>query len=158
MKYYLLDEEKLRTILENKLVLNEASEEYDDNISRPIYSIKLKNVNYRFLGDYAELSPLSLYEAIPSLSSKSSKENPHALTTEGFIEWKNFTKILSDRGSKPLPLENYLIRYGQFCSSYICIGATPSQNAIKIRPENIRLNQHLIDSYSIEEKEDELII
>ncbi len=152
MKYYLLDEEKIRRYLETKIVNNEVQTKVD-NILGQIVSFKLKNVTYEILSQSSVAPSLSLYKAIPS------EDNPYALTTEGFVEWKNHTKQLSAKKTKIIPLERFFLDYAQFCSSYICIGTTPPKDVINIRPEKIKFYEigQSIEG-SVEEKEDKLIM
>ncbi len=130
MKYYLIDENKVREYFENVLVYRNIHKTTAGN-----FIITINDVNYEIDND-----SLILSKAYPL------SENARALTTEGLIEWKKSTiKIYkyangtSTYSSKIYNFSAMSIIDNNFCSSFICIGKIPPENRLKFTAKDIKV-------------------
>ncbi len=139
MEYYLLDDMKIRQILENYI----ATDIVRISVSGYI-NIGIKKVWYEIDSD-----TLKIVEVAPA------SENSYALTTKGYVKWQNpsrSTEIVKSRKTTSVIVisNKYDISSADkpimemFCSGYICIGSLPTKQ-IKIDKNNIVLLNTIID-------------
>ncbi len=127
--YLLIDEETVKTYLFNSLANGEVQENFGS------FTIQVKGVKYSFSYEF------NLWSVSPA------SNDAYAITTKGFIKWKNPTRVIY------VDLHNAhsilsLLKTELICSNYICIDL-PLQNYLKINKENIvKLN---LDNYKYEE-------
>ncbi len=126
MSYYLIDENEIRSRFENIIVYKRITN----------LSVKVHDVEY-----VVDDQKLDVIYATPL------NENAFVPTTNGLINRKNYyVKITVGNDNvykedKTIRNFNYIsVFYDVFCSGFICLGKTPSENALKITANNIRLD------------------
>jgi hypothetical protein len=129
MNYYLIDEKKVRSLLENILVRGNIRVTDVGGLL-----VESNNVHY-------EVAPRSL----DVMSATPLNENAVAITKNGLVSWKNhYVKVLESKDSGPevnteITNFKYVATYKPFCSGFICLGKTPSDDAIKITASSIKI-------------------
>ncbi len=111
MKYYIVDEKKARAYLESRIITNDA------RIALEI-SFIAKGVRYEF-DDYLRLN------GVTPIS-----KNVFAITTEGFVKWKNPAR----KENKWNRIEWFKLNDDLPCSNYICLKEV---KGIQIKKENL---------------------
>ncbi len=137
MKYFLVDENKVRSILELEILLRGKVKSAD--IFNVDFLVTAYDVNFK-IRQYN----LKVHSVEPA------SEKAYAITTEGLIRWKNqYRKIyegydLKTYSSSEIYNFGVIDLYNVFCSGYICLGKTPSDNALKFTGKDIKV----VDDYT----------
>ncbi len=141
-EYILIDKEKAKTYLFNSFIYGDVNKYRFSHLY-----IYIKGTQYIFDKDF------NLTKVIPSL------ENAYALTTKGFVEWKN-KMITVDHGMNNYLTVNGLYENEIICSDYICLDY-PSKDHIALNKDNIVKIGFGFLSYEdlkVKETDDKLVI
>jgi len=118
MKYYLIDENKVRLYYQNKIVVN-----YIQKNSFVLYGVQY-TVNDNLFVESAQLI----------------SKNAYAITTEGLVKLK-LSNYSVDRF--PAKFDTSKREIGRFCYDYICLGKIPSKDTLKFTAKDIKYYNRL---------------
>ncbi len=133
MKFRLINEQPIRHRLENVIVSGEVKESDRKHYDTVLF--KMYNVLYE-----VDITSLNVLFATPL------NENAVVPTAEGLISWKNHYVELRITNDGDVEQNNELRNFydissldmGPFCYDFVCLGRLPSENAIKIKVEDLR--------------------
>ncbi len=138
MRYYLVDDDKVRLQFEREIMLGNVNKQ----------EVKIKNVKY------------SLDDKLIVTTAETDGDNAFALTTEGFVPWKNTITLTEIIGEHQYVFLGQIKRVKIFCIGYICLGDLPPEDSIKVNKDQVIVYSQFKDRENavVEEKNDEIVI